>query len=233
MKLGAEPKKVAILGGLVVVGAYLFYANVLSSPDAPPRASTAAPAPARVAAPPPAGVEGQPPARRGSSRTADRSQDFRPSLKRNPEDKLDPMSIDPTLRLDLLAKVHAVERQGGERNLFQFSAAPPPPAPKDVPRIVPKTPAQTAAEKAKEKPGPEAAKPAPPPINLKYYGYSTQGGSRKNAFFLDGEDILVAGEGDLVKHRYKVVKIGVTSVVMQDTASKHEQTLPLVEELAG
>ena len=33
MNLGAEPKKIAILGGLLVAGGYVFYANVLAGPD--------------------------------------------------------------------------------------------------------------------------------------------------------------------------------------------------------
>lgn len=234
MNVGAEPRKLAVLGGLVLVGGYFFYVNVLSSPDAPPEARSAKPAeasPAVVSARP---ASAPAPTRRSASRTQGRNQEFRPSLKWNPEEKLDPMSIDPTLRSDLLAKVQAVELQGGARNLFQFSTAPPPPAPKNVPKIVPKTPAQVAQEHAAEKAKAAAAKPSPPAINLKYFGYSTQrGASRKSAFFLDGDDILVAAEGELVKHRYRVVKIGVTSVVMEDTTSKHQQTLPLVEEAAG
>ena len=33
MNLGAEPKKIAMLAGLVMVGGYVFYSNVLSGPD--------------------------------------------------------------------------------------------------------------------------------------------------------------------------------------------------------
>ncbi|HWQ55031.1 MAG TPA: hypothetical protein VN442_15195 [Bryobacteraceae bacterium] len=237
MKLGAEPKKVAILGGLVLVGAYLFYANVLSGPGAapspapPPRETgTAAAAPARVntalpqaAAPPPSAI------RRAGSRTRS-MDDFRPSMKRRPDDQTDTTTIDPMLRLDLLAKVQSVAVQGGSRNVFQFSAPPPPPAPKTPePKIMPKIPGQVANGSVKE-PGP-AKPPPPPPINLKYYGYSTpRGGGQKTAFFLDGEDILVAGEGETVKRRYKVVRIGLNSVVMEDTESKSQQTLPLAED---
>jgi hypothetical protein len=71
-----------------------------------------------------------------------------------------------------------------------------------------------------------------PPIPLKFYGYSAKGGT-KRAFFLDGDDIQVAGENELIKNRYKVIRIGVNSVVVEDTQNKHEQTLPLIEELAG
>ena len=234
MKLGGEPKKVVVLGGLVLIGGYLFYSNVLSGPSAsePGRPSGtvsrgSAAAPTAAAYPGTQTVVRRPPSRFG--------EEFRPSLKpKRPEDRVDPMSIDPTLRLDLLAKVQAVDMQGGNRNLFQFSTAPPPPLPKEP--IVPvKTPQQVAKEGAQKKidAGPPPPPPAPP-ITLKYYGYSsTRGDDRKRAFFLDGDEILVAGEGELVKKRYRVVRIGVNSVVMEDSQFKHEQTLRLQEEAPG
>jgi hypothetical protein len=143
------------------------------------------------------------------------------------------MSIDPTLRLDLLAKVQAVDMQGGNRNLFQFSTAPPPPLPKEP---IVKVAGAGGKNPNQPPPGPPQPPPPPaaPPILLKYYGYSSaRGDNRKHAFFLDGDDILVAAEGDVVKKRYRVVRIGVNSVVMEDTQFKHEQTLPLQEEAAG
>jgi hypothetical protein len=129
--------------------------------------------------------------------------------------------------------VQSVEPHGVSRNLFQFGAPPPPPAPKEPePKIIPKPAAKEALAEAK--PVKPAGPPPPPPIPLKYYGYSSQKGQvRKRAFFLDGEEILVAGEGETVKRRYKVVRIGVNSVVMEDTEQKSQQTLPLAEELVG
>ena len=53
----------------------------------------------------------------------------------------------------------------------------------------------------------------------------------RRAFFLDGDDILVAGENETVKNRYKIVRIGVNSAVVEDTTNKNQQTLPLIEEL--
>ena len=49
-------------------------------------------------------------------------------------------------------------------------------------------------------------------------------------FLLDGDEILYAAEGDTLKRRYKVIRIMPTSVLMEDTESKHQQPLPLVEE---
>jgi hypothetical protein len=77
-----------------------------------------------------------------------------------------------------------------------------------------------------------APTPPPPPIPLKFYGFSSRTGS-KRAFFLDGDDIDVAGENEVIKNRYKVIKIGINSVEIEDLNYKHQQTLPLVAELAG
>ena len=57
-------------------------------------------------------------------------------------------------------------------------------------------------------------------------------GTGKKAFFLDGEDILVATEGELVKQRYRVVRIGLSSVDLQDTQfpQSRAQQIPLMEE---
>lgn len=235
MTVGAERKRLVLLGVLMLAGGYAFYSNVLSGPEAPP----AAPSSSAGSRPAGAGLPGVPAAAGPSAstrpRAASKSQEFRPSLKpRRQEDRLDPATIDPTLRLDLLAKVQRVEPEGGSRNLFQF-AAPPAAAPKIAEKIVPKTKEQIAQELAAQQAKPaEPPKPGAPPINLKYYGFTVaRQEGRKRAFFLDGDEILVAGEGDTVKRRYKVVRIGVNSVLMEDTESKSQQTLPLAEEAAG
>jgi hypothetical protein len=227
MKVGAEPRKVAILGALLLVAGYLYYSNRLpegpAEPSPPvstprPAASTPAPIPARTAA--------RPRTEEGSVRA------FRPSLKpRRPEDRPDPMSIDPTLRLDLLAKLQNVKLEAVQRSLFEFSQAPPPktPEPKIVPKDVAK--AKEAAKEAENKKAKADTKPPAPPINLKFYGYISpvQTGA-KRAFFLDGDEIFVASEGDVIQKRYKVVRIGVNSAVVEDTEHKHQQTLALVAE---
>ena len=90
----------------------------------------------------------------------------------------------------------------------------------------------TAAElKAAELKNGPPPPPPPPPIPLKFYGLS--GGLRstvRRAFFLSGEDIVQAGENETIGNRYKVVRIGVNSAVVEDTVAKNQQTLPMVEE---
>lgn len=231
MNLGTnDRKKVGLLAGLGLVAGYLVYSNVLSSPSAgtspPPRVAASA-----AASIPGAEQEAPRAPRRAANRN--RGDEFHPTLgSKRPEERLDPMKIDPTLRLDLLAKLQGVETSGPGRNLFQFGTAPPKPAALKgpEPKVVPVAVKPAVNNQPAKPPGPAP----PPPINLRYYGYSSESGQNvKTAFFLDGEDILVAKEGETLKRRYRVVRIGVNSVVMEDTQSKHEQTLPLAPEAAG
>jgi hypothetical protein len=138
--------------------------------------------------------------------------------------------IDPTLKLDLMAKVRNVSIEGGSRSLFEFYTPPPPPPPPVVkpPPIVPKTEAELKAAEAKKGPPPP---PAPPPIPLKFYGLSgAMRSTVRRAFFLDGEDIVQAGENETIRNRYKIVRIGVNSAVVEDLVAKNQQTLQMVEE---
>ena len=232
MNLGAEPKKIAMLAGLVVVGGYVFYSNVLSSPDAEKPKTLDQPV---VQAPGPSTVAARGPVPRKTLRS--RSDAFRPMLPTRPEDKPNYATVDPTLRLDLLAKVQAVEPEGGARSLFKFSEAPPAEVKlADVGPIHPK--ARVYGPQPPPPPAPPPVKPPeppPPPITLKFYGYSTpRADGQKRAFFLDGDDIFVAAEGEMVKKRYRVVQIQVNSVIMEDTQYKNNrQTLILQQEQAG
>ncbi len=224
LPLGADRKKLAVLGGLAVILVGVIYWNSVSS-DSP----AAVTAPSRTAAAPvnsfPAmpviETRPRPPLRPGSPQ----------QLRLDYQDhKPDPTTVDPSLRLDLLAKVQAVQLTGGERNLFQFVAPPLPKQPE--PKIIPgmsggkRGGPAGGATKPPEPPPP----PPPPPIPLKFYGYSVPQPGVKRAFFLDGDDIIVAAEGDMIEQRYKVVRIGVNSCVVEDTRFQHEETLPLEEQ---
>lgn len=263
MKVGAERKKIAILAGLGLVAAYLFYTNVFDSGEAAPSASgrPAASAPGTVVAPKGVGPVPQDAARPNVTRLGSNrreSREFRPSLKRRPEDALDSSSVDPTLRLDLLTRLESVSVSNAGRNLFEFGSAPPVQVAegekKPEPKIIPVRPVQGPKPPPTEeemKATSAAAKPKAPPIPLRYFGFinPARGGTvsagvaamaaggapgTKRAFFLDNEEVLVANEGELLKKRYKVVRIGINSVEMEDTTfSGDKQILPLVEQPAG
>jgi hypothetical protein len=71
---------------------------------------------------------------------------------------------------------------------------------------------------------------APPPIPLKFFGFANQPGEPKKVFLSKGEDVFIAGEGEIVDRRYKVVRISPTSVEVQDVVgSGPPQSLPLTQ----
>lgn len=241
-QLGAEPKKLAILGGLAVV---LVAVYVMNRPDVPTGVAATSPTvrnpvpleslgprtrPASNAALMPMPPQGVAAKRRGETAI----QDFKPTLKL--PDDMDVSRIDPALKLDLLAQLQSLPLEGGERSLFEFGA---PPKPKDPTPIVAPVKPTTPPPPPAEPPSPATPpKPVIPPIPLKFYGYVADPriavpGVSKRAFFLDGEDIVVAGENDVIHNRFKVIRIGVNSAVVEDTTNSNQQTLPLVEELPG
>jgi len=245
MKFGGDPKQLRILGILGVVLVIILYFNYFSGPDVPERSAP------RTSATNAAPVANLPTTASTPTRTkADerkriqvdrRAQEFRPRVgPARPEDRPDPMSVDPTLRLDLLARLERVQLSGGARSLFDFSNMPSSAAP--VAKIIPsprKTPSTPKAfigpmGEPPPVPKPVVQPPVAPPIPLKFYGFtSAPRGGNKRGFFLDGEEIFVAAEGDLIKQRYKVIRIGLSNVTMEDTQYKQQQTLPIVPDNSG
>jgi len=229
--IGAEPKKVAFLVGLLLLAGVVYY--WMSRPDAPAGASASPPPSAAkmpvIASPAPASptkTSSYGPRTARGGRVSSSGDDFRPTLKL-PEG-LDISRVDPMLKLDLLAKVQRVSVEGGSRSLFEFYTPPPPPPPK-VAAIKPVDPPKTDLRPTEppKPPGP----PPPPPIPLKFYGYSgALRSTARRAFFLSGEDIVQAGENETIGNRYKILRIGVNSAIVEDTVSKNQQTLALADE---
>ena len=244
MNLGAEPKKIGILVAIVVLGGGAVY--YMNSDDTPAPTPAARPVAATVQPATPA-----PPVRgnlgRGKAAQTERRQVTNRGTatawnirmgSQNPEDRPDPATIDPALKMDLLAKVQTVELGAPGRNVFAFGVAPPPPPPPGMPKvptIAIKGGAQPTMGPPPPPPGPPpVVTPQAPPITLKYYGYKiTRADGRKAAFLLDGEEILIGGENDILKKHYRIVKINVGSIVIEDTDFKTSQTLQIQETNAG
>ena len=249
MKLGTENKKsVWALAVLGVVAAYFVYTNVLSdssSPTVAPKsaaltereraaaeiAGAPAPIPSTAPAPQPAA-----PSRQLGGASRSRGDEFHPSLRsKRKEDQIDPLTVDPTLRLGLLAKVQSVKLDGGQRNLFQFGKAEEVAVLKGPEqKIVPKRESMGPPVYTPPPPPTPVTAAPPPPITMKYYGLATKRiDGKKTAFFLDGEEIILATEGMTVKKRYKIVRINTESVVIEDTDVKREQTVKISEDAGG
>ena len=232
MTLGKLDKRsIAFLALLGLLAAYSVYSNLLSGPDVPTSSSQSTPRATAPAIPAPGAASAAAP------RARTRSEEFHPVLRsKRPEDRIDPMAVDPTLQLDRLAKVQGVNLAGGSRNLFQFGQPEPVKVelPKEEPKVVVSRKYGPEAPPPPAPPKPPQPDPPPPPIPLKYYAYwMARDDNKKMAVFMDGEEILMAGEGETLKRRYRVVRINPTSVVMEDMEVKKEQTLTLAEDVQG
>lgn len=124
-------------------------------------------------------------------------------------------SLDPTLKLSLLASSENTKYTGNGRNIFR--------AEEDIPKPI----ASPVKEEAKNNLPPPP--PPPPPINLKFFGFASKPGEAKRIFLSKGEDVFIAGEGDIVDRRYKVLQIGPASVTIQDVLTNNTQQIPLTQ----
>lgn len=252
MNVGANSKNIAILAVLFPLAGYLFYSNVLSGGGAPP-GSSPSPAPAvkmpeklktiDLAQDSALAVSGGGPrnAPAQTTRTAPRrgnnSQEWTPRVGgRRPEDRADPARTDPTLRLELLARLQNMSEVSPGRSLFDFTTAPV--AKIDIPdekiatkKVDPKAPAAEPTPVVPAAPKGPPPEPPPPAIPLKFYGF-VQGQGGKRAFFrLGEEEIFMASEGQLVQGRYKIVRIGLSSAMVEDTQHKNNRQSLRIEEI--
>jgi hypothetical protein len=107
--------------------------------------------------------------------------------------------------------------EGGSRNPFRFYTPPPPPPP----------PVEAT------KPGPPlppvevpSGPPQPPPIPLKYIGLM-EGvpGQGKVAAFSDCRTTMRGREGEIIAGQFRLVKIGVESVVLEYVDGRGRTTI--------
>ena len=133
--------------------------------------------------------------------------------------KFTPVAVDnPALRLDILQRFLALQYKGAHRSIFS-ATLPPPPAP-----AVSKIPVNVT-------PGPP---PGPPPLTVdaKYFGYvSDMSGSHRRAFFAtaNNEDVIIAGEGDTLMGRFRVIRLTNTTADVEEVSSGRRATLTLEE----
>lgn len=133
-----------------------------------------------------------------------------------------PQSLDPTLHLDQLAAAEQIKYEGSGRNIFVAQA-----------EVTIPTPQGTGATDVAKKEDPIYKAPVPPqapPIPLKFFGFASHPGEPKKIFLSKGDDVFIAGEGEIVDRRYKVLKISNTSVEIQDVVnSGPPQNIPLTQ----
>jgi hypothetical protein len=130
-----------------------------------------------------------------------------------------PQSLE--VRLDAL-KQPAPQPRSADRNPFRFQPKPPPPPPAPPPGARP-----PEAIVGPVLPPPPAAPPGPPPIPLKFFGTLDLPRGGKVAALTDGKAVFKGKEGDIIDGRYRIVKIGVESIVLEYADGRGRTTIPL------
>ena len=211
MKTGTEDKKKLIIAGVAGFFALLslFYLyNVLFGGT-----STAAPAPAVIV------NNSTVKTTTGPSRTVTAPPGFAVAEKVGTTSG----QLDPTLHMEAMRVTESLVYTGSGRNIFAGAGSGP-----DV-SLKPVAPARPAIPVAVAPPRPvDLGPPPPPPINLKFFGTSTETGGTRKAFLLAGDEVFLASPGDVVQRRYRVVTIGPSSVQVEDIPNNNKQTLPLI-----
>jgi hypothetical protein len=215
IRVGADPK--ILVGGLIALALLIYWYNSRGDEQgggtpagAPHAQGTAAPLAAR-------------------SRIAARSrvQNERGTLRLRPVEG-GRGDIDPTLRLDLLERVRGVRAETAVRNLFEEGAAVAQNLPA-IPKMAPMIPKPLAA-------APNTMMPTN--LNLtvhipfKYYGFARPSlqGDANRGFFMEGDNILVAAEGDVLEKRYLIVALTPNTAKVEDTQLKQGQDLAVTPE---
>ncbi len=131
------------------------------------------------------------------------------------------VSLDPTLDQSAMLRTEHLVYSGSGRNIFSLVNVPAP-----AKMVQAKFPARPVAPVSVAPPLPTGP-PPPPPINLKFFGTATRANGVRQAFLLQGEDVFLASQGDIVARRYRIVSISASSLQVEDMTNANTQTLPL------
>jgi hypothetical protein len=208
VKLGAENKRNVILAAVLgAVAVIVVIAELM--PSSSTSASSSPVASTNIA---PINVLSRSTTKRGPKAAAPKKEHLPPSL-------------DPTLHLQQLEAIEEIKYEGSGRNIFVSQA--------DVEIPVPNGTGATDHPVAATVQAPvwtAPTLPPPQPIPLKFFGFANQPGEPKRVFLSKGEDVFIAGEGEIIDRRYKVVRITQNAVEIQDVVgSGPAQNIPLTQ----
>ncbi|HKV29209.1 MAG TPA: hypothetical protein VJN90_13135 [Candidatus Acidoferrales bacterium] len=133
--------------------------------------------------------------------------------------KFTPLDVpDPSLRLDLLDRIHKEEYKGRHRNIFSAEPLPPPPS--------------VLANQQAAARGP-VTPPPPPPVTVPatFYGIVTDlnTGRKRACFSANTDDVYIVPEGGMLLNQFRVVTISSNSVEVEELSSGRRTTLMLAQ----
>jgi hypothetical protein len=136
-----------------------------------------------------------------------------------------PLAVDnPQLHWWKLEDSRKAEYKSTGRNIFSavapllpVPAAPKAPEPGDANYVPPVPPV------------------APPPVlPAKFFGYGTvPNGSARLAFFTDGDEVYIVGEGETLLGRYRILKIGNANLDFEEISTGRRASIALEDQGPG
>jgi hypothetical protein len=137
-----------------------------------------------------------------------------------------PLAVDnPQLHWWKLEDSRKAEYKSNGRNIFNLVA---PHAP--VARV--KKEQQTRDQNAAAPPTPVVSPPLVLPV--KFFGYGTAPvGAARRAFFTDGDEVFIVGEGETLMGRYRVLKIGNANLEFEEISTGRRASAALEEQGPG
>jgi hypothetical protein len=136
----------------------------------------------------------------------------------------------PVPRIDL-ARVDAPRprSEAGRRDLFAFGRGPEPEdaAPPEAVKTPPPRPETIGPDGSGVVPPPPVT-PTLPPLNLKYIGsVENKAGVKVAVLMTDRKEVLTGQAGQVVANRYRIARIGLESVDLEDVGSGQSRRIPL------
>ena len=125
----------------------------------------------------------------------------------------------PSLHKEGVERARKTEYKSSGRNIFSRELPPPPPPlhpkPDPKPPILP----------------PIKVEPKVAPLPVKFFGFGTvPNGTKRIAFFSDGEEVYVVAEGELLLNRFRILRIGNANLEYEEVSSGLRGTANLEEQ---
>ena len=136
----------------------------------------------------------------------------------------EPVALDDVapIGLDRLARLAADDR-GEADDIGTFGAGDR--AAAVTPVFARGTPLPPTSEPVAPTPPPE---PTPPPMNVRFIGaVQVRPGTWVASLLTDRKDLLIGKEGEVIGSRYRIVKIGIESIDLLDTASGQQRRVKM------